>query len=430
MGKNSKARREARRRKQDRSGHGRPSVEEIDHLITNGVAEAAGQVRGQAHRVLLTEVEAAHPRAVDQGLYRVLGQRLHRAWKVGWQPVDLAELAKRRCDESAVAYLVDAVAAEHEQYAAATIDPRWQEQLDGLAADSWWEPDRSHLTQWAERRGEDRTAALDAALAVVGLVAAVPEFPRLMPIPGEIATPTRRTARAASGIDQKILGRIRGLLAKAEATSFTEEADALSAKAQELMAKYSLDRALIDASAESAEVSDGTTGRRMWLEAPYVSAKANLVHAVAQANGCRAISYDQIGFVTVLGHETNVTLVELLVTSLLVQASREMLRAGSQTGAYGQSRTRSYRQSFLVSYAVRIGERLQATAREAQEAYADPGRLLPVLASREQQVDRLFTKLFPNTVSKRVSVSNAAGWAHGRTAADLAHLDTRRPVRG
>ncbi|MFW6091628.1 MAG: DUF2786 domain-containing protein, partial [Actinomycetota bacterium] len=88
----------------------------------------------------------------------------------------------------------------------------------------------------------------------------------------------------------------------------------------------------------------------------------------------------------------------------------------------------SYRHAFLVSYAVRIGERLSAAAQAAQAAADDANRLLPVLAARDERVNRLFAELFPATVTKRVGVTNRAGWEHGRTAADLASLDARRPV--
>jgi hypothetical protein len=60
---------------------------------------------------------------------------------------------------------------------------------------------------------------------------------------------------------------------------------------------------------------------------------------------------------------------------------------------------------------------------------ADPARLLPVLAAREQVVDELFESMFPRSVSRSYSVGNAAGWHAGRAAADLAVLDTRRAVR-
>ena len=59
-----------------------------------------------------------------------------------------------------------------------------------------------------------------------------------------------------------------------------------------------------------------------------------------------------------IGFSADLDAVELLFTSLLVQASAALQRAGGKRDAAGRSRTRSFRQSFLVAYAVRIGERL------------------------------------------------------------------------
>ncbi|RST20878.1 bifunctional 3'-5' exonuclease/DNA polymerase [Streptomyces sp. WAC04770] len=50
-----------------------------------------------------------------------------------------------------------------------------------------------------------------------------------------------------------MLTRIRALLAKAEATGFPEEAEALTAKAQELMARHSIDEALLAARSHSTD---------------------------------------------------------------------------------------------------------------------------------------------------------------------------------
>ena len=81
--------------------------------------------------------------------------------------------------------------------------------------------------------------------------------------------------------------------------------------------------------------------------------------------------------------------------------------------------------------ASRIGERLTAASAATSEAMADElgdGRLLPVLAARTQEVERLYESLFPQVRAKRVSVSNHAGWGAGRVAADLANLDVQRAV--
>jgi len=133
---------------------------------------------------------------------------------------------------------------------------------------------------------------------------------------------------------------------------------------------------------------------------------------------------ESYGFSTVFGFPGDIDIVEMLYTSLLVQATRAMTAAGSVRDATGRSRTRSFRQSFLISFARRIGERLQAaTAQAAVDAESEHGgALLPVLAGRTTAVEEAFAAVFPDLVSKASRVSNWEGWVAGRVAADQAHL--------
>ena len=347
-------------------------------------------------------------------------------WACGWSPEDLHQVARRRLDAAGVGYLVDAIAEESRRYAKATVPQRWREDLRQIGAVLWWEPARTggHLLQWTLRHGRALADALTTVIEVLAMLLSLPVLPRIVPSPGsatDAATPRR-------GVDQKILARVRALLAKAESSTFPEEAEALSAKAQELMSRYSLERIVIDSAGDTGSDPHPATARRMWLDSPYVAAKALLVGAVAEANRCRTVLSEKLGFTTVLGDEVDLEIVELLSTSLLVQASRAMVSAGSQTARTGQSRTRSYRQSFLIAYATRIGERLGTARNAGAAAVADSARLLPVLAARERVVDELFESMFPQSVSRSYRVGNAAGWHAGRAAADLATLDTRRAV--
>ena len=84
-----------------------------------------------------------------------------------------------------------------------------------------------------------------------------------------------------------------------------------------------------------------------------------------------------------------------------------------------------------MAYAQRIAERLEQASAATQAAVpeADAGRLLPVLAKREEQVDALFTQLFPRTTTRRTRITNGAGWYAGLAAADQAQLEARRQVR-
>jgi hypothetical protein len=244
--------------------------------------------------------------------------------------------------------------------------------------------------------------------------------------------PAERTSDVAPGASDSRasakLEQVRLLLAKAEATTFPDEAEALSEKAQELISKHSLQQLLEQDADRHGRRETQTTYRRLWLEAPYVDAKANLVHQVSEANRCKAIYSSKLGFCTVVGAAFDIDAVELMVTSLLAQAQRAMLRHGSRTDTAGRSRTRSFRQSFLVSFAVHIGKRLRRAAEESVAAAGGPS-LLPVLRGHDAEVRELFDKLFPNTTELSSSASNAEGWAGGRVAAELADLDIFEAVR-
>jgi hypothetical protein len=367
---------------------------------------------------------AEAPSLVASAVRGAVAPLITAAWEHGWSPEDLHQMARRRLDAVGVGYLVDAVADESQRYAKATVPQRWREELGQIGAVVWWEPAQTgdHLMQWARRDGRSLADALATVIEVLAMLLALPTLPRIVPPPGSaVATMTPRR-----GVDQKMLARVRALLAKAESTTFPEEAEALSGKAQELMSRYSLERIVVDTPPGSEP--HPAAARRMWLDNPYVAAKALLVGAVAEANRCRTVLSEKLGFTTVLGDEVDLEIVELLSTSLLVQATRAMVSAGSQTTRTGRSRTRSYRQSFLLAYAIRIGERLTTARDVGVAAVADSARLLPVLAARERVVEELFESMFPQSVSRSYSVGNAAGWHAGRAAADLAILDTRPAV--
>jgi hypothetical protein len=362
---------------------------------------------------------------VDRCVHGFLTSLVRAAWERGWTPADVVQHGRRQLDPGVEPLLLAAISSEHKAYRSATIDPRWLDQLTDLGISPPF-TDLS-LTAWAAAERVGRYLTLHHALSLAGFLQALPILARICPLPG--ASSVRRRAPAGP-VNGKMLARIRGLLAKAEVTEFPDEAEALSGKAQELMAKFSLDRALVEAD-PAVEIPDDSSARRLWVDTPYVSAKAQLVGAVASANRCRTVVIDELAVVTVVGAEFDLQLTEILSTSLLVQANRAMLAAGKQIGRRGESRTRSFRQSFLMAYAQRIGERLQASAAASQAAVpeADADRLLPVLTKREEQVDALFTKLFPNTTTRRTRITNGAGWEAGLTAADQAQLDARRQVR-
>jgi hypothetical protein len=395
-----------------------PSAEELSRELLNAAhtddpAEAAACASELAGNFYQRD-----PHAVGMAAEMVLVRTLGFIWRGGWLPTDLWELARRRADAVITSLLVDTIAADTAQHASQMIHERWAAQVHQLDAEVWWKRDRPHLPQWAQRNRLTVEQALLATITLLAQLVQLPKLPQILPPPGT----ARRTTAAAAGVDQKILSRVRALLAKAESTQFPAEAEALSAKAQELMNRHAFERALLDADEHQPQTATST---RIWLDNPYVEAKSHLVAAIAAANRCRSVFHSDLGFVALVGDPLDLDITELLATSLLVQATRAMVAEGSQISRTGTSRTRSFRQAFLISYAARIGERLEeATSRSADLETND--RLLPVLADRSRVVEGTFREMYSHTVQKSVSVSNGAGWQAGRAAADRADLNIER----
>jgi hypothetical protein len=396
-----------------------------DSILAAAFEYAKGNTRAAAGCAAELTSERSHYRAKELETAAESAGRtaLDRIFRYGWLPADLYQAARRQLDEFGMSYLIDSFAAYLETFAPATVHPTWREQLDQLDATTWWPTGEPHFGQWAAKHLLIPDEALTTVVEVLGFLMTLHPLELIVPLPG---TAQQQRGSHHHRVDQKLLFRVRALLAKAESSSFPEEAEALSAKAQQLMTRHALDRVLVDA--DTTAVSAVTT-RRLWLDTPYVDAKSLLVQVVAKANRCRAIFHPKWGFVSVLGDESDLEPVELLTTSLLMQATRAMIASGGEASRSDQSRSRSYRKSFLVAYASRIGERLAAAAETTLSQVRDPGRLLPVLASQQRQVDAAFEAMFPAAVGKRVSANNHAGWGAGQAAADRALLEARRAVR-
>jgi len=362
-----------------------------------------------------------------------------RAWQLGWQPADVHRLVGRRLGAPEQAIALDAMRHELEQYAPSTVDRRWLAQLRELA-DGPTVPTVPSSTSWIDARratGTDWFTLVSQVLPVMHLLSRLPELERLTPLPGE----ARAVAPGGAGrsddtpvADERILSRVRMLLAKAESTTFEAEAATFTAGAQALMARHSIDAALLDRGADHPAHGQAL-GRRIGIDNPYESQKASLLQAVASANRCRTVWARELGFATVVGFETDLDSVELLFTSLLVQATRTLAAAGPRRDLHGGSRTRSFRQSFLSAFAHRIGERLQeATAQaeaEAAAGHSNGRELVPLLAARAEQVDEAMASWFPHLRQSRVSLPrDAEGWHSGRSAADRAQLGASPRLQG
>ena len=224
MGANSRRRRAAKQRREgqptDRTnpfkvdpGYDAPSAYAIVELAVLGTIGRLGSGK-VAPGELLARTEALrrrirpHPAHV---LEAVLAQVLERTTRSvlagGWGLVDLRQLVRRRAGE------------------------RFLPVLEACLGD-------------VSRQRLDSIGAQAAALRVAALLSRAPRLEA-----GVLLGSTTDDGDVAA---HPKLARVRALLAKAESTEYDEEAEALSAKAQELITKYAL-RRLLDQGRRLAE---------------------------------------------------------------------------------------------------------------------------------------------------------------------------------
>jgi hypothetical protein len=125
---------------------------------------------------------------------------------------------------------------------------------------------------------------------------------------------------------------------------------------------------------------------------------------------------------SVVGFASDVAAAEMLFTSLLVQAQTAMQAAAATAPPGARTRSRTFRSSFLVAFARRIGARLEAINAGVTSAADSDGTLLPVLAARSSQVDAAVDEMFGPLRATEMRGYDAAGWASGQLAADCAQL--------
>ncbi len=232
--------------------------------------------------------------------------------------------------------------------------------------------------------------------------------------------PVDSVAEMPSSTFDKMLNRVQALLAKAESTTYPDEAAALVAKAQELMTRYAIDDELAHRRTQNGSKP---IIRSFVIVDPYRSAKRSLLAAVAGANDVRVITGYQ-GSISLVGFASDVDVTEVLFASLLVQATREMhVAAASGDGG----RLRAFRHAFLISYGTRIGARLMEAKRASiSDAEATTGQsLVPVFARRGTEVESFLKESFPALRTRRTTLSHGGGWVAGRAAADRADIGHR-----
>ncbi|GAA4626949.1 DUF2786 domain-containing protein [Actinoallomurus vinaceus] len=222
-------------------------------------------------------------------------------------------------------------------------------------------------------------------------------------------------------VNESKLAQIRTLLAKAESTEFPDEAEALTAKAAELMAKYGIEQAMF---ADSKPGTDEVINKTVTIEQPWAREKALLLNGIALAMRCKVIQLTGSSPLTlhVFGFASDFERVELLYTSLLLQLANAMPKQGEAPGSGAQAR--SYRRAFALGFGTRVAARVEEAEnrakREAATTYA--GRAELVLADRTALVQRAFEDEHPKARKGRKLTARVDGYYAGQAAGDRANI--------
>ena len=220
------------------------------------------------------------------------------------------------------------------------------------------------------------------------------------------------------------LTKIRKLLAKAEAQGVTPaEAQAFTAKAAELMARYGIDRALL---AATSPETDRPADRIITVTNPWAAVCANLLCGIGAAMRCQCICLtgrSPGAKVHIFGYASDIERAEVLYTSVLLQMQHGLVRVQVPEWA---SSPRAWRRSWLLGYATAVTARVRSAEKQAASR-ADTEQAAPgtstalVLASRERVIAVRTRAVYPVTRRSRVTYSGSGyrdGYRKG-TQADL-----------
>lgn len=225
------------------------------------------------------------------------------------------------------------------------------------------------------------------------------------------------------------LNKIRKLLTLAENPAATPaEAEAFTAKATELMANYGIDQAMLAGrSPERNAIGD----KVIRFTAPYARDKCSLAAGVAHTMRCKAVVLggDRSLSVHLFGLESDLACVEILTTSLLIQATRELAGTPVPWGEH----VAAYRRSWWAGFSAAIRRRLAAAEAESIQAASvrqstSAMSVALVLADRSVEADAAMNTAYPHLQSAGRRQLSGGGSRDGYTSGQRADLGTTTTV--
>ncbi|GAB3475381.1 DUF2786 domain-containing protein [Amycolatopsis cihanbeyliensis] len=218
------------------------------------------------------------------------------------------------------------------------------------------------------------------------------------------------------------LARIRALLDNAE--SYAEQGNKEAAetyrnKAIELMAAHGVEEAMLSARTHKDEKP---IRRDIPLTKPYTVDKGVLMYGTARALGVQCIrTKGNPPHSVLVGFESDLERVEVLYTSLLVQAFGEL--AATPPPRYES--TVSFRKAWLIGFTNTVVDRIEAAEQRARGEYEQRtgSSTALVVQGRSKRVDAEFRTYFPRVRKGRKRYAHSAsGYASGKDAGERADI--------
>jgi Protein of unknown function (DUF2786) len=223
---------------------------------------------------------------------------------------------------------------------------------------------------------------------------------------------------------------VRKLMVKAEDGAATQdERDAYVTRVTYLMAKYSIDEAVLNSKGGEPET---VTSMRIKILNPYYSQRMHLLDHIGRVFGCESIILEhpvrggqKYGILHMFGYNGDLQRSYLLFGSLVIQMQTAMISAQSNKPASVHGRT--FNNSFVTGYVDTVLVRVKAAYQQAKDEVrntATGNGMELVLADRAVAVRNAFKTEYPRTVSVgyNPNARSSDGFSAGQSAGHRANI--------
>ena len=240
-----------------------------------------------------------------------------------------------------------------------------------------------------------------------------------------------------SNID-KLRDKVAKLLRQAEDVTGTPEEAVFQAKAFELMAKYGISEAAVDAAKQGLDVSDlrEAVTWRVKIEGKYAAAQMMLLHNITLALHGKTVyiknAPDGALYMSVYAVQVHQDRIQMLWNILQPQMmrlvdkvrpdydiSKTRRRYNYDTHVYETYRTagtgelKSYRRSWIAGFGSSVGDRLRLQETQALAA-AEAGAALVLFTGDKEKAELALRQAHPRLRTQRSTRVDPNGYAHGQ----------------